>query len=609
MPSLDQLNAALLKADAAGDTQNAQIFADQIKTMQAQEAPPQLSPQDAARQRGIAAGKDESSPMAALGQFAHQATFGGQNYADAAAQWLRDHLTGKQDAASFDEDLAEARGRSEGEITGSPWAGTAGGIVGGVAGGGAAAGALRGTRFARALAAQPGQKVANVAKSMATGAALGGATAVANGETAPNAVRTAAISAVATPVASKVAGFALSKLQPAAARAYQTLADTIGETPQTLQNAYNTFQQLTGRIPSMAELMGLRSQGKLRDLAAANPRISEAAITASNMGGRPLHEQLGALNAQGATMPQTARELTDLRDTEMTTHMDTPHPQTGTRLRDTPVPDPTGIMLAPHVELALRPNTQLNARLGNVGATGLTPIMERIEQGQATLDDVETVRKALRDMQSQLMRPRAGSPHSRDPLMAREFGDIAMQVEGLGSRADPDYGLALGNYRAGSHYIDSFEHGMSGKAVNDVPTDDSMLSRSLAHPAGERGYQHGNALRTAQDALDAIAPGRVKTTEGGPNASHAAQAAMAASSGGVSGIYHLMRSIPVVGDRVPDRVQRVIAEQLFDPRRTQQGINNLRRAGVQNQDIRAMAAAIGGTTGQKIADYVSQQGQ
>lgn len=570
------------------------------------------SPEDTARAAGMEAGRNEHPLIAAISQAARQATFGGQNYIDAAARTAAQHLGGDENPASFRENLAFARGRSEGEVEGHPIASTVGGTAGGLGVGGAVGAVAKGSRFARAIAPVPGQKVANVAKSAATGFAVGGATGLANGENAPDALRTAAITAAAAPPVQKVATFTLSKLQPTAARAFQTLADTIGESPATLQGAYQTFQQLTGRIPSMAELVGLRSQGKLRDLAKANPTISEAAITAADLGGRPLHEQLGAINAQGATMPQSARTLTELRDTEMNTHMSTPHPQSGLTLNETPVHDQHGLLLDPRIEYALRPNTQINARIaaaanGNPAFTN--SLLDRIENNQTTIGDLEVIRKALRETQSQLLKPRNGATHSRDPILAREFGDLAQRVEGLGIHTDQDYGIALNNYRAGSHYIDSFEHGLAGKSINDVSADDTMLQRSLAHVAGQRGYQHGNALNTAQQALESIAPGSVRTQDGGANAGHVAQAAMAASSGGVSAIYHALKALPVVGDRVPERVQRVIADQLFNPRTTQQGINNLRRAGVQAQQIREIGAAIGGVAGQKIADYLSKQGQ
>lgn len=569
----------------------------------------QPSADDVARQAGIAHGEGESALTAGISQAARQATFGGQNYVNAGARYLAQHLTGEHNPDSFNSDLAYSRGISEGELQAHPVASTAGGAAGAVMAGGAAGTALKGSRFASALAGQPGQKVANVLKAGALSGTVGGATALAQGDSAPDAARTAAISGVAGPVVGKVASKVLAFAQPVSTKAMQTLADTIHETPQALQSAYQAFQTLTGRVPSMAELMGLKSQGKLRDLAKVNPTISEAAMTAADLGGQPLHEQLGALNAQGASRPQTAQTLTEDRDATMDRLMNTPHPQTGVTLNDTPVRDPQGLMLDPRVEMALRPNNVLNARLGNLNMQGQPPIMERIQNDQATIGDVEQVRKSLRDMQSQLMRPGPGSLHSRDPLLAKEFGDLAQKVEGLGSRTDKDYGVALNNYRGQSQYIDAFQHGLKGKAINDVPAGDSMLAKSLQSAAGQQGYQHGNALNTAQQALNSIAPGSVNQPTDAFGARHAAQLMAATTTGGPNTVIHFLRGLPVVGDRIPDKVQQVIAKQLFNPKTTQQGINNLTRAGVAAKDLRVLSASIGGVAGQKIADYLSQKGQ
>lgn len=570
-------------------------------------APPP-SPQDQARAAGMEAGRNENPVVAGLSQAARQ-YLPFSSYVGAAARYAGQRLTGVDHPDDFSTDLAYSRGQSEGEIEGHPVAGTIGGVAGGLGQGAAIGGALKGTRFADLLAAKGGSKLAQAGKTAAVGATVGGATSVNNGDSLPDTVRNTAISAAAAPVVGHLASFTLSKLQPAAARAMQALAERINETPQTLQNAYQNYQMLTGSTPSMAQLMGLKSQGMLRKFADGNPEIAQAAMTAADLGGRPLHEQLGALNAKGATMPQTAAELTARRDAKMDAHMNTPHPQSGLTLNETPVRDPQGLMVDPRVGYALFPNNRLDARLGNLGSQGLPPIMERIQNDQATIGDVETVRKALRDMQSELLSPRAGSLHARSPEQAKEFGDLAMKVEGLGRKTDPDYGLALDNYRNGSQYIDAFQHGLSGKAINDVSANDPMLQKALQSPAGIRGYQHGNALNTGQQALNAIAPGSVAPPSGGFGPGHVAQGAMAASSGGISMVYHTLRSIPVVGQRVPEKVQRIVAEQLYNPRTTQQGINNLQRAGVTAKDIRTVGAAIGGVAGQKIADYLSQKGQ
>jgi hypothetical protein len=267
-------------------------------------------------------------------------------------------------------------------------------------------------------------------------------------------------------------------------------------------------------------------------------------------------------------------------------------------LRDTQVQDPNGVLLDPHVDYALRPNTQVNSRLNQTSSP-----YYGAKTNSATIGDIDTIRKALRDTQNAFMRPPAGSGHARDPGLAKEFGDIANKVEQLGVTADPDYGLVLQNYRNGSRYAEGFAHGLAGKPIADVPEGDSLLAASLKTPHGIAGYEHGNALHNAAQALDVIRPGSVSPQGGGVGPSHVAQGAMAASSGGISAVYHAMRAIP--GLHLPDNVQRTIANQLFNPHTTQQGINNLRRAGVDADNLRQIVGMTGLAAGANTGRYLS----
>jgi hypothetical protein len=576
-----------------------------------QPAPPpaMATPADRAFAAGREAGNDENAISAGVSQAAQQGTLGMQNYINAGVRYASQRLAGVQNPDDFSTDLAYSRGKSQGEAEGSPIASTIGGTTGAVMGGGALGSAAKGSRFARALAADTGSKMLNVAKSAGTGFTLGTGTALAQGQDLPQAAQTGAVTAALTPVGQKVVGYSLSKLQPVAQKAMQTLADTLGQSPKMLQDAYDSFVKVTGRLPSMAEITDLASQGKLKDLAKANPTIANAAMKAANYGNAPLHEQLQTLNNQAAIKPQSAAGINELRDTETSQFMNAPHPTTGVPLKDTLVNDPNGILQSPHVEYALRPNTKLNARMGQLNMNGESPILERINDNQATIGDIDTVRKALRDQQSGLSQPPVGSEHQRDPIMAKEFGDIANKVEGLGVRADKDYGRVLTNYRNAANYEQGFTHGLNGGSATDLPPDDSRLIKAFKTFHGNEGYDHGNALYTANEALRSIAPSAVRQPETGIGPGHVAQAAMAAASGGISSVYHGMRSLPVVGDRVPAAVQSKIAEMLFDPRRTQQGIDNLTRAGVESKDIRTLAATIGGATGQRMANYMSQGNQ
>lgn len=638
MPDLDQLNAALVKADQAGDTQNAQIFANQIKQMRASTggvAAPASPPPNDANTAGQAAGAAESPVTAAIGQAAHQGTFGLNDYVNAGARYAAQRLTGQGDD-SYDADLAYSRGKSQGEATGHPIASTVGGTLGVVLGGAGVGTALKAAKvipgiagLVDAAAPKAGQGLANVTKSAVTNAAVGGGLSLAQGDDLPTSGRNAAFAAVAGPIVGKVAGGVASKLAPAAQAALgklvpsfnpnklsatslasmDTLAKTLNVSPTELQQAYDSHIKLTGALPNIAQLSDFAAQGKLKALAAANPEIGDAAMTAAAAGNAPLHVQLAqaaqdkaSLAQMGvAAMPQTSQGLLQARDQAMDRIMSAPGP-TGLALRDEPVTDPTGLLGDPHIEYALRPNTAVNARLNQN-----SPVLDNIARGQPTIGDVEVIRKALRDQQDNFMRPAPGAGSAKDPILAKEFGDIAQKVEGLGTSAatgHTDYGTALNGYRQVSRYETGFNHGFAGKAIGDAP--DNFTASDLATPMGAAGYAHGNALNRGQQALEAIAPSSVKSAAT-PDLGTAAKVAHAAVTPTPSTLASVVNHVS--GLSLPKNVQQVVAKQLFsnDPVVVKQGIANLRRAGQSADSIRQLGANIGGAAGAAITLHLDGQ--
>lgn len=640
MPTIDQLNAALLKADGNGDTQNAQIFANQIKQLrgnspQPQGASPTPSPEAAASVAGETAGQAENGPEAALGQFARQYLPGSQ-YVGAGARYALQRLTGVKNPDTFATDKAYAEGQSQGEAEGHPVSATLGGAAGvvsqGLAGGAALSRAGRAIpvlgKALEVVGGRPGETIKNVAKGVALNSAIGGTEAATEGKSAPDvaldAAATGLTGGVGGAVAGKLTDYALSKLGDASQAAMRTFAKTIDETPADLESAINTHLQVTGTLPSTAQIVNLKSQGKIKQLANLNDNISDAAIKAANAAGAPLHEQIAAAQQQadfasqrtaagqnlsnpiangGGVPGQTPAAQQDFRDSYMDHIMAMPHPTTGVVLRDTPAPDPQGHLLDPHVGFALRPDTNMNMRLGQTGSTEPSELLQRLHDNQATVGDVDTVRKALRAQQAALMRPSTGTQAAANPTLAKEFGDIANKVEGIGTRADPDYGKALGVYRGLSNYQDAFEHGMTGKSTAEAT--DPMTAAALKTPMGLAGYEHGNAVKRGQDALNIIAPGSVKP-QGGFGIGQATQAAMATNAGGgLNAFYHALKAVP--GVSLPKAQQDIIAKQLFDPVTTLQGVKNLQRARMSAQQIQTMAASVGGEIGKRISGYLSPQ--
>lgn len=579
-------------------------------------APPP-SPEQAAFAAGQQAGGEESGLHAAISQAGQQATFGLQNYINAGTRYAAQRIANVKNPDTFSSDLAYSRGESEGEAEKSPTASLIGGTAGTFLGGAGLAKAARfvpgAGRVLTALAPKTGEGLTNIAKLSAAGGAIAGTQGLAQGQSAPQAAVDAATGAVLSPVASRAAQFGLNKLQGTSRTAIQALAKAIDETPQVLQNAYNAYQHLTGQLPSMVDLVGLKSQGKLRALANANEEIGAAAHTAANIGGAPLHEQLEALNARQATKPQNTSDLTARRDEEMNDAMNTPHPQTGVLLKDEPIQDPQRVLKDPLVDFAINPDSHLAARLG-----GTSPLRSAIDTDQLTVGTVDTIRQRLRDMQSQFSNPGPGALHMKNADMAKAFGDKAAQVEQLGTNQIGDYGKALQNYRLHNRYIDTFNHAVNGNAIDDLPADNQLLRQSLKEAAmdpntvkpsqrpfviaAQNGYQHGQALYQGQQALKAIAPGGIKPQDE-TNAGTLAHLVGAVKFGSPN---HAARFIQgLLGNRVAPAVQTKIVEQLLDPQTAQQGINNLRRAGVDADNLSRIAAGVGISAGVNAGRYTS----
>lgn len=553
---------------------------------------PTQSPQERANAAGVQAGHDQSPLTAAIGQASQQGTAGLANYVNAGVRYMGQRLTGVPNPDDYITDLSYSRGISQGEAEGHPLASTLGGTGGALLGAAALRGANTALRGGEVAAATPGI-ASRLAGGAATGGALGGIQSQAQGQDLPTTLLNAAGGAVMGGGLAGVVPAITQRLTPAAMRAWSLLASKLNVKPADLLAAANTHEMATGATPNMGQLMGFAQQGTLRKLAQVNPELAAAARTAADQGGAPLHVQLQAANAGGATRPQNAIDLSALRDAQMTAAMSEPHPVTGTALRDEPVPDPTGVLTAPHVDYAMRPNATVNARLNQA-----SPVLDRISQGSQTVSDIDTVRRALRDQQANFLRDAPGGMHAKDPAIAGEFGDLATQVEQLGTAAHPEYGTALEDMRNAGHYIRGFEHGLSG--ADALTPRDTDTAASLLTPSGIGGYNHGQALAVGQRALDAIAPPSLQPPTS--LARRAAHTAAAVGSGGLSTKAYHVALAALVGDRVSPAAQQIIAKQLFDPATVRQGIAGLRRAKATEQQIRDFAAGIGGVAGSAITN-------
>lgn len=621
MPSEQQLVDALQRADAAGDHEGAQQIADMIKAQRAGDVDPSVAPthggpaaaptsHDAAAQAGLQAGQDENPILAGISQAAQQATFGGQNYINAGIRWAAQRALGVKNPDSFADNLEYSRSKSAGEAGAHPVASTVGGVAGSFLGGGAIGDAVKlASKGSKVVAAgqrllTPGSNaVANVAKSAGINGLISGGSSLAAGDDTLTAGRNAAIGAVAGPVLAKGANVAFNKLTPVAQRAMMTLAKTLDESPQVLAAANQAYTRVTGVQAPLAALTGLKSQGKLKALAAANDEIGQVAATAADIGGAPLHEQLQALQ-QAQQNPQTVSGMEALRDRNHSAALDQPAATTnGVPLRDAPVPITTqsrlDVLTDPLITHALNPDTRVTNSL-----FGPDDLHNAIATDTLTVGDLDHIRLQLRNQQAVHDSPTAGT--GRNPEVAKAYGKAAQAIEAMAQSAHPAYGNAMSDYRNASRYTTGFQHAYEGKALTDAP--DNFTARDLAHPIGQAGYEHGLALRKGQQALAAIAPGTVQPPKG-PDVTTAIKAAHAVSAPSALSVAGILNSLQ--GKSLPKAAQAVVSDMLYskDPARVQQGIANLEKYGVQSDDLRRLAGVIGGVGAERITAHLDNRDQ
>lgn len=568
---------------------------------------PVAAPQQSPAELGEAAGQKDNALVAAGGQFLQQALPGNTaSDLEAAGGAAADFMAGRP--VNYQRNLEYAKGRSQGQDEGSKIASTIGGVAGGIAGLGMGGSAVNDAakvipgaeKVLAKVAPVAGQPISNVLKSAvmngaatfglqkAKGTDTGLAAEEAGGAALAGPVLSKAAAVGATKLADLVPSFSLSKLPAASAQAYRELANAISEDPKTLEAAVDSHLKATGNLPATAQIMNYKSQGQLAQLAAANPVLGDAAMKAAQAGGMPLHDQLNGITGPVDNL-DTQTGLEQARKDRMDAAMSR-QSSTGVALRDEPLPDPQGVLRDPHVGVALRPNVAYNARVNQP-----SPIMGRIATGQQTVGDAEEARYQTRQAATNHMTAGETEPY-------KNYSSVSSKVENLAASAYPEYSDAMAQYRTDSRYANAFQHGVTGNAQNAVPPGATSLARDLDTPEGKAGFQHGQAIYKAAKSVQGIAPNSIAPQEELP-ASHVAQGAMAAVTHGAASAFHMIRALP--NARMSDEAAKVVADKLYDPAQTATVINNLRRFGASNQDIRQLGATVGGAAGQKILNSIN----
>lgn len=616
MSELDDATAAFMRADAAGDTASAQLLADHVRALQAQQAAP-VPPAQPTTPQGHDLGGLEAAGNAAL----DTASFGGlsslSDKAAAALGSIKSHLTPGEPSQSYQQELQKVQANNAATEAAHPYARLAGGAAG-IGAGAALMGPVLGAaeavpyvgRVVQAAAPVAGQPWTNVAKSAAVNAGIGGGVATTEGQPLPQAAQTAAISGVAGPVVGKLFDMALHGLAGASSKAYMKLADLAGEPVDALKARVGAYRANTGgRNPSLAEILPLKAQGNVGLLAQNNPTVGEATIKAAQPGLMTPDEASALTAAQGGVRPSTPEGLSALRGANMTSSM--------APIRGTPV-DVRGpvaqVLRDPAVTSALKTDlaaTNEQSQFNDAGA-----LLDKIQNNQMTLGDLDAVRQLLRSKQATVF-------NSVGKSTADQYGKAAQAVEDIGAQLSPAYGNALEQFRGDSRYIEGFKHGMTGQPIAAAST--GVNPQAVVAPEGgvavqpapditqnpdfQGGFNHGNQLYQGQRALKAIAPASV--SEGsGMDASHAAQAAAAVGTFPSPWfLSHALRSISSGTTAMSEKAQAIVAKQLLDPTMTEQAIANMHRAGLTSQQMRQISAYAGNVTSAKVAKILSQGGQ
>lgn len=592
------------------------------------------------------------SLFAALHGAADTATFGLTDKASAGLASLMSPATGQP--LSYDEALERVKAnvsKMNGESPVSAAIGSGAGMLLGAGKIAKAAEMIPGVSgVAQALAPVAGQTIKNVGKAaLAAGAASGAYTTADDlartGSVDPtNTVLNSAVGAVVGPAVSKIGTAMIRGVASSGTKAMALLADKLGETPQVLQKVYDNFSAATGRVPTMAELVGMKSQGELKAIAGNNPIVQDAVNNAADTAASQRPMALSQVIEDAGGGAQDVSQLTKARKANMDASM-APIRNDPVDINDTNV----GLLSDPRVRAAVASTKipelkdALNTAIKETSANGSSDAL--------TVRNMDSIRKAVRNQQTNMLNPQHVDHSPEGAMSMGNLADNLADVVTNGDKQHP-YAQALEQFGRDSDYIKGFEHGNAGKTIGEA--NKQSLIDTLATPEGRAGHQAGivsrtsdaaassesGAVRTANDlaqgggdtavlrgavgangfdqmqragaaeakgaaSLQNIS-GNIPADQSGVSASQAAQAIGSAASHSPTGlIYHASKLIPSFKAQAP-AVQKQIARYLADPSMTQQGINLLRKAGARDQEIRKLATALSVNAGLNTAASLGQ---
>lgn len=588
----------------------------------------------------------------ALHGAADTATFGLADKASAGLATGISALTGQPQ--TYDESLAKIRANNAAMAGRNPVSAVAGDVAGTMIGAGKLAQAAKMIPGVGALAAaaEPvaGSPISNVLKSAAVGGAASGAytaadDAIRTGSIDPNNVALNAVTgAVVGPAVSKIGTMLAKGVQNSSTRAMTLLASKIGETPDVLQNAFDNFSAATGRVPTMAELVQMKSQGELKALAGKNPIIQQGINDAADTADAQRPAALSQIVENNGGPAQDVATLARARSARMTAAMDP--------IRNDMVPiDSTqnGLLTDQRTRAAVRDTQDPDLR---VRVNQAIDDSDNGGQGSLSTQDLDSIRQSLNSTRNNLANTQSGQGNS---VAAQTLGNHIANITDLVTGGDPThpYAQALDQFANDSNYIRGFKHGNAGKSIGQA--DNQQLQSALNTAEGQAGHQAGIVSRTSDaaasspqgaqrtaaqlaagtgdsavlrgavgqqgfsniqaaasaenqgaTALNNLA-GRIAPEEPGVKLGQIAQAGAGAMTHSPAAlVYHISKVMPGVSQKLPPAVQTQVARYLTNPQMTQQGINLLRRAGATDDQLRKLSVALSANAGLNTADTLGQ---
>lgn len=662
MAEIDDLYAALEKADKAGNAGDAREIAGHIRALESQPAP---TARPAAPTPTPAAAQEPPSRMleAGLVGATDAATFGAAGpvaafLASTASKFSDNPVTyaqARQRQADYMRQLEEENwwsynaGKAAGSVAGG--LGIAKGAMAGakaLAGAGGAAGAV-GEGAVNALnyaapVAGAGVK-ANTARMAAAGAGSGLGTNLAEqgvkgieaattdvDERPDSALWDATKATAGGAVAGPLVGGAIAGIGKAAVKArdvvtgdklgggWRFIARKLGVDPDTAKIAMDDVERLTGQKASIAQIMDMKQQGVLADIAASKPSAGVAFRNAADEATEALPQQTRDLLRGPLGTPRNAGEM------EMATRAPADRFMADVRQRGDSISltpqEAKGLGSRDFIAATRDLPPELRSRVAGAlqGQNELsTHELDIVRQHVgAWADSTPGARNAAAPIRDRLMAlaERSSPGYGAQTVRATEAGKLRETGYTAGQGLESNTGVSGATMRAGPE-LEGYGEGAArrvwdtagqgpqsaGRALDELSSSPNMqdaLSSAYGRAPAGVVIEGARALRSGQQALENIAPPRIRTPDDTGAVADVASAGIAMAHG--SPASKMFRAVKALGNiSIPDEAAGKIAGMLTssNPAQVKAAMGALRRAGADDAAVNALMAAAARTGGMR----------